>query len=66
MTAKARVRFPLGARGYGPKMERPDLYQDDLTQERQITPAQRDDVASTEVLDPDESADGENQQKPKP
>jgi hypothetical protein len=46
-------------------MERADLYQDDLTQERQITPAQRDDVASTEVLDPDASADGENQQ-PKP
>ena len=47
-------------------MERPDLYQDDLTEERQPTPAQRDDVASTEVLDPDRSADGENQQQPKP
>jgi len=46
-------------------MERPDLYQDDLTEERQITPAQRDDVASTEVLDP-ESPDGENQHQPKP
>ena len=47
-------------------MERRDLFQDDLTQERQPTPAQRDDVASTEVLDPDESGDGENQQKPLP
>jgi len=34
-------------------MERRDLYEDDLTEERQITPAQRDDVARTEVLDPD-------------
>ena len=66
MTAKARGRFPLAARGYGPKMERRDLYQDDLTEERQPAPAQRDDVASTEVLDPDASADGENQQQPKP
>ena len=66
MTAKAYGRFPLAARGYGPKMERRDLYQDDLTQERQPTPAQRDDVASTEALDPDESGDGENQQQPKP
>jgi hypothetical protein len=34
-------------------MERRDLYEDDLTEERQITPAQRDDVARTEILDPD-------------
>jgi hypothetical protein len=34
-------------------MERRDLYEDDLTEERQITPAQRDDVARTQVLDPD-------------
>jgi hypothetical protein len=34
-------------------MERRDLYEDDLTEERQPTPAQRDDVAHTEVLDPD-------------
>jgi hypothetical protein len=66
VTAKARDRFPLAAQGYGPKMERRDLYQDDLTQERQPTPAQRDDVASTETLDPDAPADGEDQQKPKP
>ena len=46
-------------------MERRDLYQDDLTEERQPTPAHREDVASTEVLDPDASADGENQQQPK-
>lgn len=34
-------------------MERRDLYEDDLTEERQITPAQRDDVARTQALDPD-------------
>jgi hypothetical protein len=34
-------------------MERRDLYEDDLTEERQISPAQRDNVARTEVLDPD-------------
>lgn len=34
-------------------MESRELYQDDLTEERQPTPAQRDDVARTQVLDPD-------------
>jgi hypothetical protein len=34
-------------------MERRDLYEDDLTEERQISPAQRDNVARTEELDPD-------------
>lgn len=34
-------------------MERRDLYQDDLTEERQVSPATRDDVAGTEALDPD-------------
>ncbi len=34
-------------------MESTDLYQDDLTEERQSTPAQRDDVAHTLTLDPD-------------
>jgi hypothetical protein len=34
-------------------MERRDLYEDDLTEERQPTPAQRDDVAHTQALDPD-------------
>jgi hypothetical protein len=34
-------------------MESRNLYQDDLTEERQITPAQRDDVARTQALDPD-------------
>ncbi len=29
-----------------------DAMQDDLTEERQITPAERDDVAKTETLDP--------------
>ena len=45
-------------------MERRDLYQDDLTEERQPSPAQREDVASSEVLDPDASADGESRQQP--
>ena len=34
-------------------MERRDLYQDDLTEERYPSPAQRADQAATEVLDPD-------------
>lgn len=41
-------------------MERRDLYEDDLTEERQITPAQRDDVARTQVLDPDALDTGED------
>ena len=63
MTAKARGRFPCGARGYAAKVERRDLFQDDLTEERQPTPGDREDVASTEALDPDASGDGENQQR---
>ncbi len=47
-------------------MERRDLYQDDLTEERQPSPAQRADVASSETLDPDGAGDGEKQQPPKP
>ena len=46
-------------------MERRDLYEDDLTEERQPTPGQREDVASSETLDPDESADGPTRQQPK-
>ena len=65
VTAKRGVRFPRGARGYALQMERRDLYQDDLTQERQPTPGEREDVASTQTLDPDAPADGENQQQPK-
>jgi hypothetical protein len=34
-------------------VERQDLYQDDLTEERQPSPAKRDDVAASEILDPD-------------
>jgi hypothetical protein len=34
-------------------VERPDLYQDDLTEERQPSPAKRDDVAGSQTLDPD-------------
>ncbi|HYW54664.1 MAG TPA: hypothetical protein VE826_11880 [Dongiaceae bacterium] len=47
-------------------MERRDVYQDDLTEERQPTPGDREDVASSETLDPDEPADGESQQEPFP
>ncbi len=65
MTAKGNGRFPRPARGYGPKMERRDLYQDDLTQERQPTPGEREDLASSEKLDPDKPDDGESQQQPK-
>ena len=66
VTAKGGGRFPRAARGYGLEMERRDLYQDDLTEERQPTPGQREDVASSETLDPDETADGESQQQPIP
>ncbi len=38
-------------------MERPDLYEDDLTDERYPTPAERDDVARSQILDPDGSED---------
>jgi hypothetical protein len=41
------------------RVERRDLYQDDLTEERQPAPAVREDVAETETLDPDTSDDGE-------
>ncbi len=65
MTAKGNGRFPRTARGYGPKMERRDLYQDDLTEERQPTPGDRDDVVSTQPLDPDMPADDEKLPPPK-
>jgi hypothetical protein len=45
-------------------MERRDLYQDDLTEERQPTPGDREDVASSEVLDPDMPAPDEKQPRP--
>lgn len=41
-------------------MERPDLYQDDLTEERYPSPARRNDQAATQTLDPDPSADDGN------
>jgi hypothetical protein len=34
-------------------MERRDLYEDDLTEERDPTPAQREEAAHTTRLDPD-------------
>jgi hypothetical protein len=39
-------------------MERRDLYEDDLTEERYPSPARRADEAATEVLDPDTFPDG--------
>jgi hypothetical protein len=39
-------------------VERRDLYEDDLTEERLPSPEQREDAAETEVLDPDESSGG--------
>ena len=41
-------------------MERRDLYQDDLTEERYPTPAERDDVARSQDLDPDVNDDDED------
>jgi hypothetical protein len=38
-------------------MERRDLYQDDLTEERLPSPAQRDDAQADQRLDPDTSQD---------
>jgi len=64
VTAKASCRFPCAARGYAAKMERRDLFQDDLTEERQPTPGDREDVASSEALDPDAPADDESRQEP--
>lgn len=43
-------------------MERRDLYEDDLTEERQPTPAERDDVARTETLDPDVLAQDDDEE----
>jgi hypothetical protein len=42
-------------------MERRDLYQDDLTEERYPSPARRDDEAESQTLDPDASADGNDE-----
>jgi len=38
-------------------VERRDLYEDDLTEEREPSPAHREDVAESETLDPDEPGD---------
>ena len=38
-------------------MERRDLYQDDLTEERYPSPARREEEAGKQTLDPDASAD---------
>jgi hypothetical protein len=42
----------------GEATERRELYADDLTEERMITPLVRDELAATLQLDPDESGDG--------
>lgn len=41
-------------------MERRDLYQDDLTEERYPSPARREDEAEKQTLDPDASAGDAN------
>ena len=46
-------------------MERRDLYQDDLTEERYPSPARRDDAAAEQVLDPDASA-ADDEDAPQP
>jgi hypothetical protein len=47
-------------------MERRDLYEDDLTEERQPTPAEQDDVAHNLVLDPDILAEGADEDDGEP
>jgi hypothetical protein len=41
----------------GPARERPDLYEDDLTDERGPTPAERDNDAHNLILDPQTDSD---------
>ena len=48
-----------GANGEKPH-ERRDLYEDDLTEEREPTPEQKDESAHTEVLDPQQDGDEPN------
>ncbi len=50
---------PLNA-GYGAFMERTDLYQDDLTEERLPTPADREENSHTIALDPNIDADADD------
>jgi hypothetical protein len=45
-------------------VERRDLYEDDLTEERQPSPARRNDVAASETLDPDAPSDDEAAVRP--
>lgn len=42
-------------------VERPDLYEDDLTEERYPTPAERDRAAGETTLDPDTLGDGDGE-----
>ncbi len=42
----------------GEATERRDLYADDLTEERMISPLARDEIAATLTLDPDQGDDG--------
>ncbi|MBV8529990.1 MAG: hypothetical protein JO104_01615 [Candidatus Eremiobacteraeota bacterium] len=42
-------------------MERRDVYQDDLTEERYPSPARRDDEAASQTLDPDVAGDDEDE-----
>jgi hypothetical protein len=54
MTTRGSARFPQAVSWYNGGVERSDLYEDDLTEEREPTPEQRDVVAGEETLDPDE------------
>ncbi len=47
-------------------MERRDLYQDDLTDERKPTPAEIDDAAHDLKLDPDNLDESEERDSPDP
>jgi hypothetical protein len=52
MHEKADSAAPKAQNEWENKTAGDDAMEDDLTEERQITPAQREDVAATQTLDP--------------
>jgi len=48
----SKEKLPTAASQHENRTAGDDAMQDDLTQERQITPAEREDVAQTQTLDP--------------
>lgn len=46
-------------------MENPGLYEDDLTEEREPTPEERDEVSESETLDPESTEPLEPVKPPK-